>query len=153
LEIENFDILKKYNYLMRNSTHSLWLVEIHMGPTKFIWDPHDLVGLMWILTNQRECVEKCVLEGVLLAFLLLNLSCLKSVSGAFVNKTLKNIVLSHVTLELVNVRYYVTQAQFLSRVEWVAFSKILYDQLQFFPLCSKSLPKQLSTTSTQILPK
>jgi len=25
---------------------------------------------MRILTNQRECVEKCVLEGVLLAFLL-----------------------------------------------------------------------------------
>jgi len=24
---------------------------------------------MWILTNQRECVEKCVLECVLLAFL------------------------------------------------------------------------------------
>jgi len=40
-----------------------------MGPTKFIWDLHDLVGPMWILTNQRECVEKCVLEGVLLAFL------------------------------------------------------------------------------------
>jgi len=53
------------------STHSLWLVEIHMGSTKFIWDPHDLVGPMWILTNQRECVEKCVLEGVLLAFLYL----------------------------------------------------------------------------------
>jgi len=26
------------------------------------------VGLMWILTNQRECVEKCVLEGVLLPY-------------------------------------------------------------------------------------
>ena len=51
------------------STHSLWLIKIHMGPTKFIWDPHDLVGPMWILTNQRECVEKCVLECVLLAFL------------------------------------------------------------------------------------
>jgi len=52
------------------STHPFWLVKIHMGPTKLIWDPHDLVGPMWILTNQRECVEKCVLEGVLLAFLL-----------------------------------------------------------------------------------
>jgi len=40
-----------------------------MGPTKYKWDPHDLVGLMWILTNQSEYVEKCVLEGVLLAFL------------------------------------------------------------------------------------
>jgi len=50
------------------STHSLWLVKIHMGPTKFIWDPHVLVEPMWILTNQRECVGKCVLECVLLAF-------------------------------------------------------------------------------------
>jgi len=41
-----------------------------MGPTKFIWDPHDLVGPMWILTNQRKCVGKCVLECVLLAFLI-----------------------------------------------------------------------------------
>jgi len=23
------------------STHSLWLVKIHMRPTKFIWDPYD----------------------------------------------------------------------------------------------------------------
>jgi len=51
------------------STHSLWFVEIHMRSTKFIWDPHDLVGPMWILTNQRECVKKCVLKGVLLTFL------------------------------------------------------------------------------------
>jgi len=36
---------------------------------KFTWDPHDLMGFMWILTNQRECVRKCVLEGVLLVFL------------------------------------------------------------------------------------
>jgi len=28
------------------STHSFLLVKIYMGPTKFIWDPHDLVGLM-----------------------------------------------------------------------------------------------------------
>jgi len=39
-----------------------------MGPTKYKWDPHDLVGPMWILTNQKECVRKCVLEGALLAF-------------------------------------------------------------------------------------
>ena len=52
------------------STHSLWLVEIHIGPTKFIWDLHDLVRPMWIWTNQRECVENCVLEGMLLAFLI-----------------------------------------------------------------------------------
>jgi len=50
-------------------THSPWLINIHMGPTKFIWDPHDLVGLIWILTNQIKCVEKCMLECVLLAFL------------------------------------------------------------------------------------
>jgi len=55
------------------STHSLWLVEIHMGSTKFIWDPHNLVGPMWIWTNQRKYVEKCVLECVLLAFLSLSL--------------------------------------------------------------------------------
>jgi len=41
-----------------------------MGPTKFIWDPHDLMGPVLILTNQKKCVEKCVLECVLLAFLL-----------------------------------------------------------------------------------
>jgi len=51
------------------STHSIRLVKIHMGSTKFIWDPHDLVGLMCILINQRECVKKCVLECVLPAFL------------------------------------------------------------------------------------
>jgi len=45
------------------------LIKIHMDPTKLIWDPHDLVRLMWILTNQKECVEKCVIEDVLLAFL------------------------------------------------------------------------------------
>jgi len=31
-----------------------------MRPTKFTWDPHDLVGHMWILTDQKGCVEKCV---------------------------------------------------------------------------------------------
>jgi len=41
-----------------------------MGPTKYKWGPHDLVGPMWILIDQRECVRKCVLEGVSLAFLL-----------------------------------------------------------------------------------
>jgi len=53
------------------STHSLWLVKIHMGPTKSCGSHIILVGLMQILTNQRECFEKCVLECVLLAFLLL----------------------------------------------------------------------------------
>jgi len=46
-----------------------WLVNIDMRPTKFIWDPYDLVGPMWILTNKKECVEKCVL----LAFLKKNI--------------------------------------------------------------------------------
>ena len=41
-----------------------------MGPTKFKWDPHVLVRPMRILTNQRDCVEKCVLEYMLLTFLL-----------------------------------------------------------------------------------
>jgi len=40
-----------------------------MGPTKYKWDPHDLVGPMWILTNQKECV----LEGVLLTFLFMDI--------------------------------------------------------------------------------
>ena len=52
-----------------------------MGPTKVIWDPHDLVGLMRVLTNQRECVEKCVLEGVLLAFLLIS-TCIRNDIGS-----------------------------------------------------------------------
>jgi len=51
--------------------HSLWLVKIHMGPTKSCGSHIHLVGPMWILTNQRECVDKCVLECVLLAFLLI----------------------------------------------------------------------------------
>jgi len=33
---------------------------------------------MWILTNQRECVRKCVLEDVLLAFLVEVLSFTKN---------------------------------------------------------------------------
>jgi len=45
-----------------------------MKPTKFIWDPHDLVRPMLILTNQKECVEKCELKYVLLAFLLESIS-------------------------------------------------------------------------------
>jgi len=70
-------ILKNANKTHSNThflTHSLWLVKAHMGPTKFIWDLHDLVGPMWVLTNQRECVGECVLEWVLLAFLY-NLIC------------------------------------------------------------------------------
>jgi len=46
------------------------LVKIHMGPTKSCGSHINLVGPMWILTNQKECVKKCVLEGVLLAFLI-----------------------------------------------------------------------------------
>jgi len=42
------------------STHSIWLVEIHMGPTKPCGSHIRLVDPMWILTNQRECVEMCV---------------------------------------------------------------------------------------------
>jgi len=52
------------------STHSLWLVKFHMRPIKFIWDSHALVRPMWILINQKKCVEKCVLECVSLVFLL-----------------------------------------------------------------------------------
>jgi len=37
-----------------------------MGSTKACGSHMNLVGLMWILTNQKECVEKCVLEDVLL---------------------------------------------------------------------------------------
>jgi len=47
-------------------THFFWLIKIHMRPSKFIWDAHDLVWPMLILTNQKECVAKCVL----LAFLI-----------------------------------------------------------------------------------
>jgi len=46
------------------SIHSFWFVKIYMGPIKFTWDPHDFVGPMWILTNQKKCVEKYVLEYV-----------------------------------------------------------------------------------------
>ena len=53
------------------STHSLWLVKVYMGPTKSCGSHINLMGPMWILTNQIECVEKCVLEGVLLAFLII----------------------------------------------------------------------------------
>ena len=42
------------------STHFFSLAKIHMGSTKLIWDPYDLVGPMWVLTNQRKCVERCV---------------------------------------------------------------------------------------------
>jgi len=45
-------------------THFCWLVKIHMNSTKLCGSYLNLVGLMWILTNQRECVKKYVLEGV-----------------------------------------------------------------------------------------
>jgi len=39
-----------------------------MGPTKSRGSHIHLVDPMWILTNQRECVDRCVLKCVLLAF-------------------------------------------------------------------------------------
>jgi len=33
-----------------------------MRPTKFIWDSHHLVGLIWILINQRGYVKICVVS-------------------------------------------------------------------------------------------
>ena len=50
------------------STHSFWLVKIHIGPTKSCGSHVNLIGPMWILTNQKECIEKYVLEYMLLAF-------------------------------------------------------------------------------------
>jgi len=46
-------------------TYILWLIKIHMGPTKSCGFHVNLVGLMWILTDQKECIKKCML----LAFL------------------------------------------------------------------------------------
>jgi len=40
-----------------------------MSPTKTYGFHINLVGPTWILTNRKECVKKCVLKGVLLAFL------------------------------------------------------------------------------------
>jgi len=40
-----------------------------MGPTKLCGSHMNLVSLMWILTNQRYCVKKYMLECMLLAFL------------------------------------------------------------------------------------
>jgi len=51
------------------STHYLWLVKSHMGPTKSCGSHINLEGPIWILTNQKKCVEKCMLECVLLTFL------------------------------------------------------------------------------------
>jgi len=50
--------------------HSFWLVKTYMGSTKSCESHISLVSPMWILINQRECVEKCVLECVLLVFLI-----------------------------------------------------------------------------------
>jgi len=45
------------------STHSLWLVKIHVGPYRF--------GVSHMYFNQlKRMYENCVLEGMLLAFLL-----------------------------------------------------------------------------------
>jgi len=51
------------------STYSFWMVKIHMSLTKSHGSQINLVDSMWILTNQNECVEKCVLECILLEFL------------------------------------------------------------------------------------
>jgi hypothetical protein len=34
--------------------------------TKFLWDLHNLVGNIWISTNEREWVGKLLIENVLL---------------------------------------------------------------------------------------
>jgi hypothetical protein len=52
------------------ATHSLThflLVEICIGPIKFIWNPHDLVGAVFVLSfNQYKgvCWKMCVRESV-----------------------------------------------------------------------------------------
>jgi len=38
--------------------HTLWLVKIHMSPTKSYGSHINFVGLKWILTDQRECVNQ-----------------------------------------------------------------------------------------------
>jgi len=35
-----------------------------------MWVPYKFGGSIWILTNQKKCIEKCVLKYILLAFLL-----------------------------------------------------------------------------------
>lgn len=45
------------------STHSPWLVKIHMDPIK-------LYGSHVNLINQKECVKKCMLKSVFLVFLI-----------------------------------------------------------------------------------
>jgi len=37
--------------------HALLLIKIHVRPAKYMWDLHDLVGPMWISSNQRVCVD------------------------------------------------------------------------------------------------
>jgi hypothetical protein len=51
------------------STHSLSLVKIYTCPTKTYGSHRYLVGSMWILTNQKECIQKYVLKYVLLPFI------------------------------------------------------------------------------------
>lgn len=46
--------------LIHTFQHIFLLVKIHMGPTKSCRFHINLVSLMWILTNQRERLEKCV---------------------------------------------------------------------------------------------
>jgi len=54
-------------------THSLWLVKIHICPTKS-WGTHIyLVGHISVLTNKKKCVENCLLKCELLVFLKLKI--------------------------------------------------------------------------------
>jgi len=51
--------------------HSFLLVKIYMSLTKTCRFHINLVGLMWILIDQRVCDEKCVIKYVLPAFLMI----------------------------------------------------------------------------------
>ena len=46
LEIQNTRNASNTHSNTHFSTHSLWLVKIHMGSTKFMWDSYDLEGPM-----------------------------------------------------------------------------------------------------------
>jgi len=56
-------------YTLFDELKFTWVPPNHVGLTKSCESHINLVDPICILTNQRECVEKCVLEGVLLAFL------------------------------------------------------------------------------------
>jgi len=46
-------MLETYSHTLSNKL--FLLVKIHMDLTKFIWDPHDLVWPVWVVTNKRVC--------------------------------------------------------------------------------------------------